>query len=67
MLSPTPACPASDAERRATLVRVYTYLIEKGRQRKKQSIQSEGAPQPESLLPTAPLPIMGNEPECPHA
>ena len=63
-LSSASICPASDVERGATLVRVYAYLIEKGRQHKKQSPQPVGDPQPENLPSTAPQSATEDDPEC---
>jgi hypothetical protein len=55
--------PGPDAERRATLARVYAYLIEQGRLRKKQNIQ------PTASLKLADLPTSPQQDDqaCPNA
>ena len=62
-ISPASICPSSDVERRATLARVYAYLIEIGYQHKQQSTQPAGDPQLENLPPTAPQTVTENDPE----
>ena len=65
MLSQATSSTESDAERRATLARVYLHLIEKGRQRKKQAAKSAGDCSVESLLAVTLQPTMQEDPECP--
>ena len=62
-LSFAPDCPASDAERRATLARVYAYLIEQGRLRRKQNAQLAA----DSQVAALPTSTQQDDPACPNA
>ena len=63
MHSPAPGYPASDAERRATLARVYAFLIEQGRLRKKQNAQ----PAADSQVAALPASTQQDDKACPNA
>ena len=62
-LSPVSAPQVSDAERRAILARVYAYLIEQGRLRKKQNAHLTA----DSHVSTLPASIQQDDPACPNA
>ena len=62
-LSPAPDCPISGSERRATLARVYAYLIEQGRLRKKQNAQ----PVADSQVTDLPASPQQDEQACSNA
>jgi len=62
-LSPISAPQVSDAERRAILARVYAYLIEQGRLRKKQNPQ----PAADSQIAALPASTQQDDQACPNA